>query len=1792
VQQVVWLNNDRLLLLGNDKFAGVFQYTVGDGGGVPFTNWQILCGDDQPAFLSIFTSPFDSPADILYDFHSQTQLIAYRDETHSVETDRNRSQFQPTHQLTIATIIDDGEIAKHESLRAPPFDIDNISSAQISPSGRLLAIGTEIGELAVMETTSVKLLPSWSEMAHVGNVAAIAFGYDDADSSMANEVGLTPSDSVLYSAAFDSRVLRWSVDMETGLSDAPVAVVTDDTDSNSWFYQISPTADGGILTLDDELGARFFANNRSKSIDLGERRFQSTRAKNLITPAFPDGRANNAFPIAREFPLLVLQELNRANPRGSASLASGNDYSSNQFQVSFLFDEYALNDPLPPRGGANDPTQMSLALRDFLHSGELRSDSLTIAEVAIPSSGGNIQNFSATAVSRFEGARVNQELVFAAVERDQENDLARQGTILQEHTLHLVIVSKSPIIFEDEDSSESDEVVRLQLRKSETSPDVPPDNGTTSVATRSWGYARHIRCRFTMDGDLTGFSVAPYKLSEIENSSTSIVDGDAVQIVLSSEDHLKYMRVSAKALAESYEPAPVFAEDYPECTFLKIASRRPTASLTISDDGQSLIVLDTDRRVTTYDISAFLKNYLETISSHLILTLVSPSNYEQGPNNSSIDDAEIKLHFPIIGVQESIDRFFSTAFLSDLSEAVEIEFEIALKHPEISNLAKAFYENAPNDFARTPWEELDSDEQVQTVFEAMFLPVFEELYEHLSEGEEEYTAEAREQAERLREALANQIRDSIIDKPHLTRKQLRGESRWYQYNLDQPEKDKASMRWLDWILNTDSISFLQDPRPGELFVCLPNFTMLGSETVGGNDCREDRPVWNRTNESSSSDSLDTFAAATNDHKPDPSELIVQFVSSDMLMITQKGGIILQELPQTDGKRRFGQARWFANRNAKTGDAVCNLETGIPSWSEYNERVGETASQCRGLSADTRLMKSAILIEESAQLISREWGVTPAHARPKVTLIGFDSSLPKSTMLELARADVLDAAPYPALRNGVHLLMTLMSPVFIIATFISIMAYYIVSVVFRRFDEKQHGVSGIAGDLNEAGPGEDRDAKTLRIAIDVALFLGTLLVCLAAAYFLWMQFPSSEEIVVGKCTNDSAFSFGLASFQINGDCRNLGLFGLTLLVAIIIFVTPLLLVRFVTLIRRVMMFVESERSGRTYRFLQTAISLPALLILIAVFQPDLKPDIDLWQAKEFLFVGSVLIIGLFIWFTSALKILLTVGFTVVLPVLFLNYALGTLGDPDFRLNALRTELLFGLGMLGLFSIWFRSLMVGLTLSLLMLPLTIVGFSELVSNGAQSMPEGTFLLELDKLYAVIIFFSALTLLTNIAFSFLPSKYSFGRLPVFGVFAVALFIWAYGLDGESMVLNNIYLIWAFALIILIAILAGIGWTVTKSFLVPIMADTARYLGRHPKDVALSRRVRADGVQMLEALHASGRYDRVVIVAHSLGSIVGLDIVSRFWARRAERMTPLQKSTYQAAIADVAAIQDAAFECISNASSCVAQAVPLSRSARRAIERHENNSSQDKNDNSVLETWLKVVQDLDLLFPSPGRLKKKYKSAKQFKVAGAASFERHHQHLLDYAASFRRRKGTKNEESADLLEIAAGELEQAATKLEGINASLESVHPEFIRQTSLGDRTPLWLISDFITIGSPLTYGEWLLTEQRHADYPKTVNDKRGENGNGSRQNLSILPCKWTNLFFETRWIVLGDIIAGPLWRKFGIGVKDVVLTKKRPNFQFFAHNEYWKLDHQWIEWLADTDRKITTPEHVDALQNALSL
>jgi hypothetical protein len=79
-----------------------------------------------------------------------------------------------------------------------------------------------------------------------------------------------------------------------------------------------------------------------------------------------------------------------------------------------------------------------------------------------------------------------------------------------------------------------------------------------------------------------------------------------------------------------------------------------------------------------------------------------------------------------------------------------------------------------------------------------------------------------------------------------------------------------------------------------------------------------------------------------------------------------------------------------------------------------------------------------------------------------------------------------------------------------------------------------------------------------------------------------------------------------------------------------------------------------------------------------------------------------------------------------------------------------------------------------------------------------------------------------------------------------------------------------------LLIPVLLGIP----QGILIYYLGDAARYLSPIPRNVGVRKAIRDTGIDLLRRLHAAEAYDRIIVVGHSLGSVIAYDILRCYWA------------------------------------------------------------------------------------------------------------------------------------------------------------------------------------------------------------------------------------------------------------------------------------------------------------------------
>lgn len=343
---------------------------------------------------------------------------------------------------------------------------------------------------------------------------------------------------------------------------------------------------------------------------------------------------------------------------------------------------------------------------------------------------------------------------------------------------------------------------------------------------------------------------------------------------------------------------------------------------------------------------------------------------------------------------------------------------------------------------------------------------------------------------------------------------------------------------------------------------------------------------------------------------------------------------------------------------------------------------------------------------------------------------------------------------------------------------------------------------------------------------------------------------------------------------------------------------------------------------------------------------------------------------------------------------------------------------------------------------------------------------------------------------------------------IFAIAMLFWFTSgnedvADPTATSESVNQLSWFYFTILKPLLILGLG--ALLGIIVNYLGDVARYITASPSNIKVRQAIRDGGVKLLESIVATGKYDRIVLVGHSLGSVIAYDVLTQYWARSNKFKSNTGKS------------------------------LPLSNEALALI--HEMES-----------------------------------------IDGSANMARY------------------RELQHQLFLLLQQDVAQAA--------SARVKHSP-------------WLISDLVTLGSPLTYADFMLfKDKKHfverkldREYPTAPPVKENQHYYYQTENKQFLhhgavfaPVRWTNIYSPSSKIFCGDIISGPVSRAFAnpqitqakqkaefqpvTPVLDIAVEANKPGSMpdFFTHTNYWK-------WHSSYDQ-VGSPEHIVKLRQALNL
>lgn len=332
------------------------------------------------------------------------------------------------------------------------------------------------------------------------------------------------------------------------------------------------------------------------------------------------------------------------------------------------------------------------------------------------------------------------------------------------------------------------------------------------------------------------------------------------------------------------------------------------------------------------------------------------------------------------------------------------------------------------------------------------------------------------------------------------------------------------------------------------------------------------------------------------------------------------------------------------------------------------------------------------------------------------------------------------------------------------------------------------------------------------------------------------------------------------------------------------------------------------------------------------------------------------------------------------------------------------------------------------------------------------------------------------------------------------------------------------------LTAALAAFG-AVLKGRLTRYFGDVARYVSASPRNIQIRQAARDRGLKLLRELHATEEYKRIVIVGHSLGSILAHDLLALAWAEQSTLIQFAQNGAIGTAIAD-----------------CEAKGIALL--ATRAAT------------------------------PIPAPTVARHDRGCQCAVAAHEVTPAYVAALTDYRLAQRR-----------LFELLSQ-----------------------VKVGKAGEEKPAWLVSDLVTLGSPLTHASFLVarngcelqTMTRAREIlrsPPVYEAKAGTTdpvftfavkgtANCRMHHATALAhVRWTNLHDVTHpaLFLQGDMISGPVSTDYGPGVADLNVRPARPGWlgaivpRFFTHTLYWRYPRE---------HEGAPPDHVAVLRDAVNV
>jgi hypothetical protein len=304
------------------------------------------------------------------------------------------------------------------------------------------------------------------------------------------------------------------------------------------------------------------------------------------------------------------------------------------------------------------------------------------------------------------------------------------------------------------------------------------------------------------------------------------------------------------------------------------------------------------------------------------------------------------------------------------------------------------------------------------------------------------------------------------------------------------------------------------------------------------------------------------------------------------------------------------------------------------------------------------------------------------------------------------------------------------------------------------------------------------------------------------------------------------------------------------------------------------------------------------------------------------------------------------------------------------------------------------------------------------------------------------------------------------------------------------------------------------------PYLGDVARYVRADPRNIAMRAAIRDRGLKLLTDLHDRRAYERIIFVAHSLGTVIAYDLICLLWANRDQALRMREGAT---TFRKLRAVELAAHALASATETDAEEKRRAFREAQRELRLSLRSGGEngDEDERTPDREWL--ISDF-VTFGSP-------LTHAQFLLA---------QDVNDLQGKISRWLFPTNWPQFELIQSE----QRAKINDRPTPPSAEVLGP------------PRGLFSYFL--GQPETWS-------MHDAAP-------------------FAAVRWTNIYDSHRLIFQGDVISGPVAPLFGAGIRDIDLKNLRGQSGGFSHTLYWSLP---------SDQALaSSAKHIQLLHKALDL